>query len=535
MSTAVEPATRTGSRRAALSPGQLARRDRVGSILAIAAPALLALGLCVYQLTTRSLWLDESATFSIASQHGGAFGAGLARDGGNMLAYYALLHLLIGWFGSGALVLRLPAAIAAAATVALVSALGLRLAGRRVAFIAGLLTAVSLSLVYWGQNARGYTPMIALIVASYLAFSALLERRGGRAAWIAYVVLTTAAVYVGLEAALVVPAQLVTLVWFRDRWRAVVSGAVVSGLCCIPLAVLAAERGAGQLFWVPKPSFQVLKQIVQALTSSALQPSFYTSTTTALAVLTLVVLAWGALRALRLSRASSGSERAGRGPWAPGLMFSWLLVPAVVALIESALGQSIFQARYLLVSLPAVSLLAALALAERPMMIGGRFRWAASIGIFAVLITLRALQLAPAYGVSPENWRSASSYLVTHTQPTDCAAFYPLDARMPVRYYLRDYARAPRPILPTLPWAKVRPFVEEYASLSPAQVARLPGRCGRVWLITRRGGGVGGTTTSRANSIRFRQLSGALAREYPVSHTAYFGQAGLVSVTLYSR
>ena len=61
-----------------------------------------------------------------------------------MLAYYALLHVLIGWFGSGALVIRLPAAVAATATVALVGVLGLRLSDRRVAALAGLLTAVSL-------------------------------------------------------------------------------------------------------------------------------------------------------------------------------------------------------------------------------------------------------------------------------------------------------------------------------------------------------------------------------------------------------
>ena len=490
-------------------------------MLVVAVPALLALGLCLYQLTTRSLWLDESATVAIASQHGGAFGNALARDGGNMLAYYALLHVLIGWFGSGTLVLRLPAAIATAATVALVGMLGMRLAGRRVALVAGLLTAVSLSLVYWGQNARGYTPMIALIVASFLALVGLLQ--GRRWAWPSYVVFTTAAVYVGLEAVLVVPAQLLLLIWFRERWRALGSAVAVTALCCIPLAVLAAERGAGQLFWVPNPSFQVLKQIVQALTSSALQPSFYTSTTTALAVLTLIVLAGGVLRAAR------------GGSWQSGLMLSWLLVPAVLALIESAAGHSIFQARYLLVSLPAVSLFAAWTLADRPLFPAVRLRWALSVGVLAALLALRALQLAPAYGVSTENWRSATSYVIANTEPGDCTAFYPLDTRMPFRYYLRDTARAPRPILPTLPWPEVRPFVEAYATLSAAQVARLPGECGRVWLLTRRGGGVGGTPISRANSIRFERLASALGREYPAVRTADFGQAGLVSVTLYSH
>src|SRR5947209_14495136 len=135
-----------------------AGRERGLDGLAVALPTLLCLALCLYDLTTRSLWLDESATVAIASQHGGAFGAALAHDGGNMLGYYALLHVLIGIFGHGTLAIRLPSVIAAAATVSIVSALGLRLFDRRVALAAGLLGAVSLPLVFWGQDARGYTP-----------------------------------------------------------------------------------------------------------------------------------------------------------------------------------------------------------------------------------------------------------------------------------------------------------------------------------------------------------------------------------------
>ena len=71
-------------------------------------PAVLAIALCLYELTTRSLWLDEAATVAIAGQHGSALWHAIAHDGGNMLGYYALLHVLIGWFGDGAFVIRLP-------------------------------------------------------------------------------------------------------------------------------------------------------------------------------------------------------------------------------------------------------------------------------------------------------------------------------------------------------------------------------------------------------------------------------------------
>src|SRR5579862_3908190 len=499
-------------------------RERVLNLLAVALPALLGLGLCLYQLTTRSLWLDESATVSIASQHGAAFGHALARDGGNMLAYYALLHVLIGWFGASPFVIRFPSAIFAGAAVAATALLALRLFGRRTAVLAGTLTAVSLSLVYWGQDARGYAPMVTLIAGSFLAFVALLERGAGWRPWVAYVVLMTAAIYTGLEAVLVIPAQLVILGWRRERGPRALGAVVLIAALCVPLAVLAAERGLGQLFWVPPLSYRILRQVVQSLTSAGLQPEFYTSTSTALLVLTLVLVVAGAARAITL--ATRVGTRAVAGP---ALVLSWLLVPALVAALETSVGQSIFQARYLLVSLPAVSLLVAWTLADAavpmPLML---------IGATAV-ITLRALQLTPAYGVSSENWRGATAYLVDHTRPTDCVAFYPLDNRQAVRYYLASPRAAPRPILPTLSWRQIRPFVEEYASLSSSTVSRLPRTCGRVWLVASHEGVVGGPPASQINYRRFVRLTSELKRLYPMQRSSDFGAKGVVTVTLYAR
>ena len=85
----------------------------------VAVPTLLALVLGAVDLDGRSIWLDEAATASITAQHGAALGSAMARDGGNMLGYYALVHVLVGWFGSSLAVLRLPSVIGAAVTTAL--------------------------------------------------------------------------------------------------------------------------------------------------------------------------------------------------------------------------------------------------------------------------------------------------------------------------------------------------------------------------------------------------------------------------------
>ena len=503
------------------------RRQRGLTVAAVAIPAVIAAVLCAYDISVRSLWLDEAATVAIASRHGAAFGAALAHDGGNMLGYYALLHVLIGAFGKGALLLRLPSAVGAVATVGAVGLLALRLFGRRVAFAAGLLTAVSLPLVYWGQNARGYSLMMALIAGSFLALVLALDSDRPVGWWFAYAVLTVAAVYAGLEAVLVIPAQLVVLIWHRERWRAFAATLVVVAACCAPLAVLAGERGSGQLFWVPAPSLTTAKQIVQALASTGLQPNFYTGTGNVLLGLTAVVLVLGAVRIGLLLRRR---ERAAIGPV---LVVAWLVLPFVLALLESALGQSIFQARYLLVSLPAVSLMLAWTA------LGRGASPALGVAVVAVLIALRALQLAPAYGVSPENWRAATSYVVSRARPGDCFAFYPLDNRMPFQYYLAAHspatvAAAPRSILPAVPWTQVRAYVEDYASLSPAQLSGLRSRCARVWLLSSHEGAVGGPSVSRANYARLQALLAALARSYPRTAQRSFGTARTITLTLVS-
>jgi mannosyltransferase len=515
--------------RAQSEDGRSARpsRERLLTAAAIGIPTALAAALCLYDISTRSLWLDEAATVSIASQHGAALGSALAHDGGNMLGYYALIHVLIGAFGKGAIVLRLPSAIASVATVSLVSLLGLRLFERRVAFGAGLLAAVSLPLVYWGQNARGYSLMVALIAGSFLALVLAVQSERPLAAWIAYGVLMVAAVYAGLEAVLVIPAQLAVLIRYRERWRGLLVAVAAVGVCCVPLAVLALDRGSGQLFWVPAPSFETAKQVVQSLASTGLQPKFYTATGNVLLALTGVVLVLGVWRIWSLARGSGGWAAA----WAPLLVLSWLVVPFVLALLESAVGQSIFQARYLLVSLPAVALLLAWTLLD----VNGRVPALLGFAAFGVLIALRATQLVPTYGVSPEDWRAATAHVVTGAQAGDCIAFYPLDNRQPFQYYLgAAAARAPRPILPALPLSQARPYVEDYATLSPAQLSALRSSCTRVWLLTSHEGTAGGPPISRQNYTRLNALLASLRREYPVETRRTFGTAHTVALTLFT-
>jgi mannosyltransferase len=483
----------------------------------IVVPSVLAAGLALYQLEARSLWLDEAATVSIASQHGSALWHAISHDGGNMLGYYLLLHVLIGLFGDAAAVIRLPSVLATVATVALVGLIARRMLDRRGAFAAALLCAVSLPLVFWGQDARAYALMTMFIAGSFLAFMMLGE--GGtrpRWAWVAYVGCTVLAAYMSFVALLVVPAQLLALLWRHSRWRVVLSGVALIAVCCVPLLVLASRRGPGQLFWVPPPNLRGLGQMARWLTSAGMPPNFHpTATTIPLLVLTLAALACVAVAAVRARS------------WPVLLMLSWLLVPVLLSVAESLAGQPILLYRNSLVSLPAVAVLLAWGL-MRP----GVPRWLgwSSLG---VLLVLRALQLAPSYGVSPENWKAAARYVDARAQAGDCIAFYPADGRMAFSYYA---ATSPlNPVLPAAPWSATRPFVEQYTAPSAARLTAIESSCPRLWLVASHYGSVRGPAASRRNYARYVQLREALRRSYGRGVSTTFGWASPVRVQLVSR
>jgi mannosyltransferase len=477
-------------------------------------PCLVATALVLYELSARSLWLDEAASVSIASQHGSALWHAIAHDGGNMLGYYLVLHVVIAAFGDAAAVIRLPSALATVGTVALVGLIAGRMLDRRGAFAAASLCAVSLPLGFWGQDARAYAPMMMFIAGSFLALIELVDGSRSRWAWGAYVVCTVIAAYMSFVAALVVPAQLLALLWRRDRARAVLSAVALAAVCCVPLLVLAERRGSSQLFWVPPPNVKGIGQMARWLTSAGMPPNFHpTATTVALLVVTLGVLAVAIVAIARR-----------RDPWVALLAACWLVVPMLLSIGESLAGQPILLYRNSLVSLPALSLLLAWVLMRR-----GVLGWAA-VGL---LVALRALQLAPSYGVSPEDWKGATRYVEARAQPGDCIAFYPSDGRMAFRYYAPGAALVS--VLPAVPWSSGSPFVERYAVPSNARLTAIGSSCGRLWLVASHYGAANGPAASRSNYARLVALRHALGRRYGRERGSTFGWASPVQVQLLSR
>jgi mannosyltransferase len=513
--------------------------------LVVALPAALAVLLCVWKLPERSLWLDEGASLSIASQHGARLWSAIAHDGGNMLIYYLGLHLLISLFGDGLVVLRGISVLADGLTAGLVSLLGLRLfASRAVAGVAGALTALSVGLVFWGQDARGYAAMVTAGTASFYALVVLVQSDSrdapARGALIGYVLATTLALYIGFDAVLLLPAQLLLVLLLRRRVRALIGAVGVIAALCAPLVVLAVDRGSDQLFWVPTLSPEVLWQTLVTLVSAGLPPNFRVGVLTVAGV---VVFSAVGLIALVLAWRARQDREAGL-VLVPVL---WLVVPALVGVVAAAIGEPIELARISILLMPALALLLAWVLigprdglAAVPGRLGSPgVSFAVGMLGLAVILALRLAVLIPSYSATPEPWKEVAARVLRAGRAGDCVAFYPQDGRMPFGYYVQRtpgaVSRAPRPLLPREPWSARTPHVEQYDVPSAAALSALTRGCGRVWLISSHQGQAHGREISQRHFDGYEAFRRELSAMFGSPLSSRSGYAAAINVFLYTR
>ena len=96
-------------------------------------------------------------------------------------------------------------------------------------------------------------------------------------------------------------------------------------------------------------------------------------------------------------------------------------------------------------------------------------------------------------------------------------------------------ARAPRSILPIAEWGSRRPYVERYATLTPAQIRRRAAGCRRVWFVSSHEGQLDGPSQSLANHARYLALRARLERQFGRAPVLQLGYAAAVHIQLLGR
>lgn len=138
----------------------------------------LALGVRLFRLDARSLWLDEILTSQPA--HLGTPGDVIAWSAAaiDQMPVFYLGTWFLGHWGDNPVLLRLPAVVEGTLIVPAVYLVARRLFGTTVGLIAALLAALMPFMVWYSQEARNYSLfMLLTTLQAYFAFTAIKKGR----------------------------------------------------------------------------------------------------------------------------------------------------------------------------------------------------------------------------------------------------------------------------------------------------------------------------------------------------------------------
>ena len=446
--------------------GSLTWRDLLGIAVAMSLIGLLS----VYQLGAKSFWRDEVSSVVFASGSVPDLLTIIGRDREkvglpNMATYYLVLHFWLA-FGETEARIRFLSVLAGVATVIPVFFLARRLGGPIAATSAALLFAVSPFVILWSREARGYSlAMLATMILTWILVVAV-ERRSLLLSAL-YGVIAALAVYVHFFMVFVLVAHVAWVLLPRPRapLRQIALAALPIIVALAPLPFVYAEHG-GQHDWIP--AFN-LKRVFDTLTTLAGGEGL------------LVVLTALAATALAARRSDP---------------VAWLIAMTAVGPILLTLAfvpfQNLLLARYLVIIIPAVAVLAGAGLVwVRPPYL----RALTAVGL-AVLV---AVGLPSAYAdTRQQDWRGAARWVATRAQPGDVMAVRSF-AFQPLDYYLDRFEIEHMP---------------EFTSLNAALADETPGR---LWVV------LGGLT-----KVQLQQVDDDLSQRYAITRQRRFGSKVMV-------
>ncbi len=189
-------------------------------VLCMTGTLLLATVVRFAQLDRHEFWLDETLSWYVAHHfaHWPPDGPPFWREV-TSVPYFALLHLWSRAFGESPAALRSLSALCSLLTIPLIALAAARCAGRRTAFVAVLLAALSPLAVFHAHQVRVYAFwMLLAAAAGWLLYEA--ARTARRGIWAAYALVLLLMLFTHYFSLFCLPATLACLLVAPDRRRA---------------------------------------------------------------------------------------------------------------------------------------------------------------------------------------------------------------------------------------------------------------------------------------------------------------------------
>ena len=418
-------------------------------------PAVIMAAVGAIGMWSAPLSVPELTTWRFAATPWRDFWGLLGEQGGAEAPYLVLLRGFATIAGTSDVALRLPSVLAMTAAAGLVAALGVRLAGLRVGFAAGVLFAALPATARFAQDAGPDALALCAALAATLLLARLLSAPTGRG-YVGYAVALTLLGLLHVAAAIALMfAHTVTVAVVRLPARRAgtwLLATVAAAVPVVPFAVLwirdldPVTRGAaGALSWAA----------VRDMPGDALGGT----------------LLAGAVLALAFVGASM------RRPVTVATV--WLFTTVAAVAVASAFTP-LWEPRYLLATVPALALLAAVALRRFTLARGLMVMLAVALLGVAGHVAIRG----PA-GHGPAT-RTVGAVLGAHVQPGDAAVYGAVGgsdqraSRLAVARYARAGAR-PADVL-----ARVAPGGTggvDVAECTGIEVLGCLGKPARVWVV----------------------------------------------------
>ncbi len=323
-------------------------------------PPVLALLISLFRISSPSYWRDEAATLAALKRPLGDLIKMLGNVDAVHGAYYLMLWPIEHVLGPGALVMRLPSAVAIAVGAAFVAATGRRLISPWAGLAAGLIYAFLPVTSRYGQEARSYAMVMTVAaIASYLLVRVLAAEPGRQRRWLAGYAASIAALGIlNIFGLLLVPAHAVTIAVCCRRGlrepgpRKLAIGwltAVAAGLVVASPMLMLGYLQRGQIAWLG-----VNTSSSGLNTLFSLSGSYLVSTTMLIVIIVALVLSTEVSRARRLTA----------WPWRLAqISLPWLTVPPLLLLVASTV-QPVYTSRYILICIAPLALIGGAAIAS---------------------------------------------------------------------------------------------------------------------------------------------------------------------------
>jgi 4-amino-4-deoxy-L-arabinose transferase-like glycosyltransferase len=359
--------------------------------------------------------------------------AAFTQPGFNGPLYFLILRGAIGLWGYSEFALRFFSLLCGVISVALIITLGTRWFNRAVGLIAGALLAFSAYQVWYSQEAKMYTLITMLALAS-LYFLRRAVEEGRLRFWIGVVVCTSLAMGSHILAALLIPVQAALfLLWWPYSRRHLIAGMVALG--CVTLPYLPVGWSRVQMMFQPGATgfaHYTLGAMLGVLGRA------YTSGILNFSEERWLLVVTGAAAALAIFGLLS-IDTPPRPPSIPDRILTrlsvaaWALIPALaIALIS--INRPLFTDRYLIWAQPAFYLAVALG-------VYALWEWFKPLAviIFAALIVMNSVGvITQAATPFKSDFRSATQAVAQQIQPGDLVVFQIPHVQHTFDYYFRQ-------------------------------------------------------------------------------------------------